>query len=96
VKSSASLAVQLKKLKENGVIENKLFEWAEELRAMGNEAAHGVESTIPGDDAKDMLEFTEALLEYVFTYRHKFEEFQKRRTKTKSKDKRPDNQEDES
>jgi endogenous inhibitor of DNA gyrase (YacG/DUF329 family) len=94
VKSSGSLAVQLKKLKENGVIENKLFEWAEELRTMGNEAAHGVESIISRDDAKDTLEFTEALLEYVFTYRHKFEEFQKRRTKTKSKDKQPDNQED--
>jgi hypothetical protein len=46
VKSSGTLAAQLKKLKDNEVIENRLFEWAEELRTMGNEAAHGVEVVI--------------------------------------------------
>jgi len=84
VKSSGTLAAQLKKLKENGTIENRLFEWAEELRTMGNEAAHGVELVIAPQDARDTLEFTEALLEYVFTYRDKFEEFKKRRAKAKS------------
>jgi hypothetical protein len=33
------------------------------------------------EDAKDTIEFTEALIEYVFTYRHKFDEFMKRRAK---------------
>jgi len=35
-------------------------------------------------DARDTLEFTEALIEYVFTYRDKFEEFKKRRAKATS------------
>jgi hypothetical protein len=56
VKASGSLAVQLKKLKDNGTIENRLFEWAEALRAMGNEAAHGVELAISAEDARDTLE----------------------------------------
>lgn len=45
----------------------------------GNEAAHDVNVTISAEDARDILEFTNALLEYVFTFRDKFEEFKKRR-----------------
>jgi hypothetical protein len=81
VKTSGSLAVQLKKLKDNGTIENRLFEWAEALRTTGNEAAHGVELVISAQDAQDTLEFTDALIQYVFTYRDKFEAFKNRRAK---------------
>jgi hypothetical protein len=76
-----SLSASLRKLKENGTIEARLFEWAEALRTLGNEAAHGVNSAITAQEAKDIIEFTEALAEYVFTYRDKFERFQKRRAK---------------
>jgi hypothetical protein len=79
---SGPLAVQLKILKESGTIENRLFEWAEELRTMGNQAAHGVELAISAEDARDTLEFTEALIKYIFTFRDKFEEFKKRRMKS--------------
>ena len=34
-----TLAAALKKLKESGVVDSRLFEWAEELRTIGNEAA---------------------------------------------------------
>jgi Domain of unknown function (DUF4145) len=78
-----NLSLSLKKLKEAGVIEARIFEWAEALRTLGNEAAHGVSSAISLQDAKDILEFTEALAEYVFTYRDKFESFQKRLDRTK-------------
>ncbi len=81
---SGTLAAQLKKLKENGVIEGRLFEWAEALRTIGNEAAHGVEFVVSPEDAQDTLEFTEALIEYVFTYRDKIESFKKRRAKASS------------
>jgi hypothetical protein len=69
----------LKELKDQGVIENRLYEWADALRISGNEAAHDVNVTISPDDAKDIIEFTNALLEYVFTFRDKFEAFKKRR-----------------
>jgi len=78
---SGTLAAELRKLKEKGVIENRLFEWAEALRTIGNEAAHGVELVVSRQDASDTLEFTEALIQYVFTYRDKFEEFKMRRAK---------------
>jgi len=74
-----NLSLSLKKLREKGLIEERLFEWAEALRNMGNEAAHDVNVVMNAQDAKDMIEFTEALLEYVFTYRDKFERFKSRR-----------------
>lgn len=79
-----NLSDSLKKLKDNGIIEERLFEWAEELRTLGNEAAHGVDSIVNAQDANNMLEFTEALAEYVFTYRDKFESFKKRRSEVQS------------
>jgi len=81
---SKNLAGELKELKEKGVIENRLFEWADQLRTMGNDAAHGVEFTVLREDAEDTLQFTEALIEYVFTYRDRFDEFKKRRAKRTS------------
>jgi hypothetical protein len=74
-----NLSQSLKELKERGLIEGRLLEWAEALRNFGNEAAHDVGVTIAAQDAKDIIEFTEALIEYVFTYRDQFESFQKRR-----------------
>jgi hypothetical protein len=54
------------------------------LRTIGNEAAHGVEFVVSSEGAQDTLEFTEALIEYVFTYRDKIESFKKRRAKASS------------
>jgi hypothetical protein len=74
-----TLVLSLKELKDKGIIENRLYEWADALRISGNEAAHDVNVTISAEDARDILEFTNALLEYVFTFRDKFEEFKNRR-----------------
>lgn len=78
---TGTLSKRLEKLQKDGVIETRLFEWAEALRISGNEAAHGVDSQVSPQDCEDILEFTEALAQYVFTYRDKFERFQKRRAK---------------
>ena len=75
-----NLVSALKELKDKGIIEIRLFEWADALRISGNEAAHDVNVTISAEDARDILEFTNALLEYVFTFRDKFEEFKNRRS----------------
>lgn len=74
-----NLVKSLKELKDKGIIENRLYEWADALRISGNEAAHDVSVTISQEDARDVLEFTNALLEYIFTFRDKFEQFKQRR-----------------
>jgi hypothetical protein len=75
-----NLVSALRQLKDQGIIENRLYEWADALRISGNEAAHDVNVTIAAEDARDILEFTNALLEYVFTFRDKFEAFKQRRS----------------
>ena len=54
------------------------------MRVAGNEAAHDVQVQVSPQDANDMLEFTRALLEYVFTFRRRFERFKERRAGKKA------------
>ena len=42
----------LKELRERGIIESRLFDWADELRIQGNEAAHDVKVTDVGSGRK--------------------------------------------
>ena len=72
------LKAKMEALKGNGVIDQTLLDWATELRILGNEAAHG-EGEISRQDAKDALEFTEAMLSYIYTYRQNFDFFECRR-----------------
>lgn len=73
------LARRLADLKVTGRIDERLLEWAHGVRLVGNEAAHDVETAVTAEDARDILEFTEALLTYVFTLDTKFRSFQARR-----------------
>jgi hypothetical protein len=74
-----NLSASLKKMKEVGLIDDRLFDWSDALRIVGNEAAHGVGVSITQLDARDTLEFTNAILDYLFSYRDRFEQFKKRR-----------------
>ena len=72
-------------MKDQGIIESRLFEWADTLRISGNEAAHDLDVTVASDDARDIMEFTKALLEYVFSFKDKYEQYKKRQEKKKKK-----------
>lgn len=74
-----NLQQRLAALRDSGAIEGRLYEWADELRLVGNEAAHDVHVQVGPEDARDTFEFTRALLEYAYTFRHRFDEFKKRR-----------------
>jgi hypothetical protein len=50
------------------------------MRSAGNEAAHGLGLSIEQADAKDILEFTNAIMDYLFSFRDRFEEFKKLRS----------------
>ena len=73
------LVKRIEKLREAGHIDERLGEWADGLRLLGNDAAHDFEHTLGASDAADALEFAEAILLYVFTLRTRFEEFKARR-----------------
>lgn len=75
------LSQRLDALASSGTIDGTLKEWAHGIRLLGNEAAHDVDVSVTQEDAKDVLDFTEALLLFVFTLRQKHERFQARRGK---------------
>lgn len=61
-----SLEKRLKKLATDGKITADMADWAEEIRLDRNEAAHADED-FDKDDASEIIGFTEAFLNYVYT-----------------------------
>lgn len=74
-----TLAARLKALRARGEIEGRMLDWADSLREVGNDAAHQPGRRISQDDARDLLQFVEALADYAFTYRARYERFKERR-----------------
>lgn len=73
-----TLAGGLKELKEAEVIDTRLFEWGEALRKHRNIGAHASSEKISKEDAKDLLDFSSAIREYVFVLNTKFNRFVER------------------
>ena len=74
-----NLASSIKKLQEDGVINDQLFEWANELRISGNKAAHEIDTTFSSIDARDILDFTIAIFDFSYSFKEKFNAFKERR-----------------
>lgn len=74
-----TLAAKLENLRAEGKIDSNLLTWANGVRHVGNSAAHEVQSVTGREDAQDILEFTEALLIYVYRLAEQFRSFQSRR-----------------
>jgi len=74
-----NLASGFKELLEKEIIDKKIYEWAEMLRQLRNIGAHAGNKTIHKEDAKDQLDFTEAIINHIFTLTEKFRAFAKRR-----------------
>ena len=70
-----NLAQMLKTAMDANVIDGRLFQWANALRLAGNRAPHDVVGSITRLDAMDIVDFTHAMLEYIFTFRDKFNAF---------------------
>ncbi|MEU6409398.1 DUF4145 domain-containing protein [Microbispora sp. NPDC046933] len=69
----------LEEMKRLGLIEGRLLDWAQELRVLGNEAAHFTGRPVARQDAQDSLELAEALMDYLYVFTARFNEFKKRR-----------------
>lgn len=80
-----SLANSLKRMRDQNSIDDRLFEWSNLMRTVGNEAAHGVGLSVRQADAKDIIEFTNAIMDYLFSFRDRFEDFKKRRQSVEAK-----------
>lgn len=69
----------LKAMRDAGVINDRLYEWADAARDVGNQGAHEYEAPVSRQDASEVLNFTEALLDYLYVFQARYEEFKERR-----------------
>jgi len=77
--TSKNLYSRLKELKDNRIIDERLYQWSEELRKHRNMGAHARVEKISKEDAKDLLDFAQAFCDYVFVLNAKFNRFMERK-----------------
>lgn len=77
-----SLGESLEKLKEKADIDQRLYDWCKALQLAGNEAAHEVSPNVTKTDAADMSDIAEAIIDYVYVFQARYEEFMERRQPT--------------
>ena len=77
------LAPCLKELRDSGVIDARLFQWGEPLRIHRNLGAHATDAKISRQDAKDLLDFANAICEFVFVLSDRYDKFMQRSSATK-------------
>lgn len=77
--SERSLQKCLDKLHELGVIDGRLAAWAQALRRVRNAAAHYSVERIDRQDAEDAIAYNEALLDYLYVLKDRFEAMNARR-----------------
>lgn len=75
----------LKELLDSGAIDERLFEWGNELRALRNVGAHATTEKVGREDAIDVRDFAVAICEYVFILTQRFEDFKRRRKASEMK-----------
>ncbi len=78
-----SLFKGLQELKKKKIIDEMIYDWGETLRKERNIGAHASTEKISKKDANDILDFTNAIVEYIYTLSEKYREFQKRKTNKK-------------
>jgi hypothetical protein len=76
-----NLQSSLAKMKELGLIDGRLWEWAQTLRGVRNSAAHFNNDMIARRDAEDALAFNEALLDNLYVLNARFTALKERRAK---------------
>ena len=81
---SKTLAEGLAALKTQGIIDERLSLWASALRKERNIGAHAYEEEVTKENAQDVLDFTVAIFEYVYTLSEKYAEYIARKSAPKS------------
>jgi HEPN domain-containing protein len=72
---------ELKTLK---IIDQRLFDWAEALREERNIGAHASDEDTTRENAEDIIDFTIAIFDYVYTLSEKYEKYIARKAKLKA------------
>jgi len=76
-----SLKQEIDDLAAQGVLPPHMKEWAHELRELGNESAHPdpAAGKSSADDVRDVIQFLDFLLQYLYSLPHEIEQYRQRR-----------------
>jgi hypothetical protein len=80
--NTRNLADGLKYLKDQEIIDARLFEWGEALRKHRNLGAHASVERVTKEDAQDLVDFSIAICDYIYVLSAKFNDFKERQKKT--------------
>jgi hypothetical protein len=78
----------IEKLRDRKIIDDRLYDWSQQLQAFRNLAAHPEDITISREDAEDLQTFVYGIVEYVYDLTDRYEEF-KTRASARAKLKKP-------
>jgi hypothetical protein len=85
-KKKIMLAQGIRRLKDGNFIDERLYDWSQQLHAFRNEAAHPGEASISREDAEDLQTFVYAIVEFIYDLADRYQEFKTRlEARTKSK-----------
>ena len=78
-----NLRAEIDDLADRGILPPHMKEWAHELRELGNESSHPCADKPPParSDVRDVVEFLDFLLRYLYTLPHEINQYRKRRAR---------------
>lgn len=79
--TKGKLTTKLKKLKEKHILEETFYNWSNELRLIGNDGAHSHDKIIDKQDARDSIDFFDALITYLYHLVDQYTKLKNRRPK---------------
>ena len=77
-KRKLMLGAGIKQLKDKKIIDDRLYDWSQQLQAFRNLAAHPEDIAISRTDAEDLQSFVNAIVEYVYDLADRYQEFKSR------------------
>lgn len=79
--AGANLKQEINDLSSKGLLPPTMIEWSHEVRELGNDSAHPKPGQAPtiDRDAKDILQFLDYLLEYLYSIPHRINQYRARR-----------------
>lgn len=79
----SNLQQEIDDLASKSILPQIIKDWSNEVRELGNETAHPVPGQLAIDpkDARDIVEFLDYLLEYLYTLPHQIRQYRERRKK---------------
>lgn len=79
--TKGNLAKKLKNLKDKSILDDTLYSWTNELRLIGNDGAHSHDQIVTQEDAKDSIDFIDALITYLYHLVNQYDKLIARRNK---------------